>query len=82
VRVVPFVFQLASAVTVHTNIEVAEAFWVPLAALNGLEVVRRQVTVEEGKLTVDSYEYDGRVIWGMTFRIINLLLNRETQGYP
>jgi hypothetical protein len=52
------------------NREVADSFWVPL----------REVHVDEGRLEVDSYDYQGRVIWGLTYRILNLLLDRKTEG--
>jgi len=79
-RVLPAAFQLKSAVVVHPNVEVTETFWVPLGDLEKLEVVSSEVTVEEGRLTVPSYEYEGHVIWGLTFRVLNLLLNRKTPG--
>jgi 8-oxo-dGTP pyrophosphatase MutT (NUDIX family) len=79
-RVLPFVFQLKSSVSIRANEEVADAFWVPLGDLEGLEVESRDVRVDHGTLSADSYIVDGRVIWGLTFRIINLLLNRETQS--
>ena len=78
-RVLPFVFQLNSHVKVHVNEEVAEAFWVPLTDLERLEVGRRKVRVEEDVLTVDSYKYEGHVIWGLTFRITNLLLATQSK---
>jgi len=77
VQVAPFVFALEFPVTLRTNREVAESFWVPLSELTRLEPKRREVRVEEGSLFVPSYEYGGRVIWGLTFRIINLLLGRR-----
>ena len=76
----PFVFQLKSIVSIRANEEVADAFWVPLSDLEGLEVESRDVRVDHGTLSADSYIVDGRVIWGLTFRIINLLLDRETQS--
>jgi len=79
-RVLPFVFQLKSIVSIRANEEVADAFWVPLSDLEGLEVESRDVRVDHGTLSADSYIVDGRVIWGLTFRIINLLLDRETQS--
>jgi len=79
-RVLPFVFQLKSIVSIRANEEVADAFWVPLGDLEGLEVESRDVRVDHGTLSADSYIVDGRVIWGLTFRIINLLLDRETQS--
>jgi 8-oxo-dGTP pyrophosphatase MutT (NUDIX family) len=77
IQVAPFVFLLKSTVTVRMNSEVAESFWLPLSELNQLEVKRRRVLVEEGTLEVNSYEYQGRIIWGLTFRILNLLLDRR-----
>lgn len=79
-RVLPFVFQLKSTVSIRVNEEVADAFWVPLSDLEGLEAESREVRVDEGTLSTDSYVLAGRVIWGLTFRIINLLLERETQS--
>jgi len=79
-RVLPFVFQLKSTVSICVGAEVAEVFWVPLSDLGRLEVESREVRVDEGTLSADSYVYQGHVIWGLTFRIINLLLHRETQS--
>ena len=76
-RVLPFVFQLKSIVSIRANEEVADAFWVPLGDLEGLKAESREVRVDQGTLSADSYIVDGRVIWGLTFRIINLLLDRE-----
>lgn len=80
VQVAPFVFQLKSTVTVRTNDEVAESFWVPLAELQKLEVSKREVKTEEGILTADAYVYNGHMIWGLTRRIINILLNRKFES--
>lgn len=77
VQVAPYVFLLKSGVVVRVNEEIAENFWAPLGSLGDLQVTRTDVEVEEGKLNVDAYHFDGRVIWGLTFRIINILLNRS-----
>jgi len=77
VSVAPFVFQLKRDVLVRSNEEVAESFWVPLSRLERIEVSKTEVKVEEGNLNVDSYIYNGHAIWGLTFRIINILLGRE-----
>ena len=79
-RVLPVVFQLRTDVTVHANTEVTETFWVPLKDLEKLEIGDREVKVEEGSLMVPSYDYEGHVIWGLTFRILNLLLDKRTPG--
>ena len=74
--VTPFVFELSRNVRVRLNEEVAESFWAPLVELGELQVSKSEVQVEEENITVDSYIYRGRIIWGITFRIINMLLNR------
>jgi 8-oxo-dGTP pyrophosphatase MutT (NUDIX family) len=79
VQVAPFVFALESNVMVQMNREVAETFWLPLVELNRLEVKRREVQVEEGRLEANSFVYEGRIIWGLTFRILNLLLGRSLE---
>jgi len=77
VRVAPFVFMLEFPVAMRINREVAESFWVPLTELTRLEPKMTEVHVDEGDLAVLSYDYQGRIIWGLTFRILNLLLNRN-----
>jgi len=77
VRVAPFVFVLEFPVALRMNREVAESFWVPLTELTRLEPQLREVHVDEGDLEVLSYDYQGRIIWGLTFRMLNLLLNRN-----
>jgi 8-oxo-dGTP pyrophosphatase MutT (NUDIX family) len=74
--VAPFVFQLRSNVAVRLNDEVAESFWAPLSKLLVTKTTTRQVEVEQGKLNVDCYIFGEHVIWGLTFRIINILLNK------
>jgi 8-oxo-dGTP pyrophosphatase MutT (NUDIX family) len=76
VLVAPFVFQLRREVKVRLNDEVAESFWATLAELSNMHATLSPVVVQQGQLEVDSYVYDGRVIWGLTYRIINMLLGR------
>jgi len=77
VQVAPFVFALRSAVTIRPNREVADSFWVSLAELTRLDVKRTVVHLEEGNVEADCFEYHGRVIWGLTFRMLNLLVGRR-----
>jgi len=79
-RVLPIIFQLKSEISIHANTEVTETFWAPLGVLEKLEVRNREVKTESGVLNVPSYEYEGHLIWGLTFRILNLLLNRNVPG--
>jgi 8-oxo-dGTP pyrophosphatase MutT (NUDIX family) len=76
ILVTPFVFQLKSDVTIRLNQEVAESFWVPLGDLSRIASTKSEVFAQKNRLLVDSYVYDGHVIWGLTFRIINTLLDR------
>ncbi len=77
VQVVPYVFLLKYAAKVRRNAEVAESFWAPLSVMKTIEVKKTDVQVEEDRLNVDAYVYDGQIIWGLTFRIINILVNRR-----
>jgi len=80
VLVAPFVFQLRRDVIVRSNEEVAESFWISLGALSKIEATKSEVKVEDGKLTANSYVLEGHVIWGLTFRIINMLLAKRGLG--
>jgi 8-oxo-dGTP pyrophosphatase MutT (NUDIX family) len=80
VQVAPFVFQLKTGVCVRSNEEVVEKFWVPLSILEVSEVNRTEVKLDKGKLNVDAYIYCGNIVWGLTFRIINILLDRKETG--
>jgi 8-oxo-dGTP pyrophosphatase MutT (NUDIX family) len=82
IPVSPFVFQLKKDVAIRLNDEVAESFWVPLNELLRISSTTSQVQVEQGKLSVNSYIYDEHVIWGLTFRIINILLNKPQPNSP
>jgi 8-oxo-dGTP pyrophosphatase MutT (NUDIX family) len=77
IQVVPYVFELKTSAMVRLNEEVSEGFWAPLDSLEKIKSTRTEVEVEGGKLRVDAYLYDGHVIWGLTFRIINTLLDRR-----
>jgi 8-oxo-dGTP pyrophosphatase MutT (NUDIX family) len=82
ILVAPFVFQLKTDITLRLNQEVAESFWVPLDALSKMASTKSEVFVEKSRLLVDSYVCDSHVIWGLTFRIINTLLDRSHVNIP
>jgi 8-oxo-dGTP pyrophosphatase MutT (NUDIX family) len=75
-RVAPFVFELKAGVQIQHNMEVEETFWVALSEIANSLIIKSEVEMERGKLVTDSYVYRGKVIWGLTFRIINILLNK------
>ena len=76
IPVAPFVFQLKIEAAVWPSHEVAESFWVRLSDLSRIASTRSEVFAQNSRLLVDSYVYDGHVIWGLTFRIVNTLLDR------
>jgi 8-oxo-dGTP pyrophosphatase MutT (NUDIX family) len=77
ILVISWVFRLVRDVIVRSNEEVAASFWVPLSVLAIREASKSMVTVDDSKLIVDAYVYDGNIVWGLTFRIINVLLDRK-----
>jgi 8-oxo-dGTP pyrophosphatase MutT (NUDIX family) len=80
--VASFVFALKNDLSIILNNEVAESFWVPIDELLRIRVTTSEVHVEGGWLNVDSYIHDRHVIWGLTFRIINTLLNKPQPNSP
>jgi 8-oxo-dGTP pyrophosphatase MutT (NUDIX family) len=80
--VVPFLFCLRGDPALAPNSEVQEALWVPLAFFS--DRANRGHFVWTGRgvpLVMPCYRYDGRVIWGLTYRMLDELL-RLLQGDP
>jgi len=75
--IVPFVFELTRRAELVTNHEVEEAVWVPLSFLaeraNRSSLAWRQGPTE---ITLPCYRWQGRVIWGLTFAMVDELLER------
>lgn len=74
--VVPFAFSVDGDPALAPNEEVQEALWVPLSFLadrrnrSSFTWVRRGLPVP-----MPCYRYEGRVIWGLTLRIVDELLS-------
>ena len=51
----------------------ASVFWVPLEALPATHGTSTVTTIL-GELSVPAYTYEGRLIWGFTYRILEELL--------
>jgi len=75
VTVAPFVFQLIRPVKVKLNAEVAEAFWISMNELQAVKPVERTVKMNDEKLRVRCFVLRGKIIWGLTYRIMQHLLN-------
>ena len=71
----PFVFAVTSTFTLQLSSEVADAFWVPFSLLRQDESWQ-PTTVKARGLSFDvrACNFEGRVIWGMTERILSQLL--------
>ena len=73
--VTPFVAVVRADVAIVTSDEVASAFWVALDSLTDPSVtVESEVTVRGSTWRVPSFVLDGRIVWGMTERILNNLV--------
>jgi len=73
----PFVFALTERPTIVPNPEVQEAFWVPFRALLA-PGVRGEITVDHPGIprrVLPSYTLGKRTIWGMSERILTLLIS-------
>ena len=73
--ITPFVAVMVGEATIVPSAEVAEAFWVPVAALRDPAATRDTVIeLPRGPLRVPSFQYEGNVIWGLTERILRQFL--------
>jgi len=77
----PFVFELAGAPALVPNHEVQEALWVPLPFL--ADPANRERFVWNGRggpVELARVRYQGRVIWGLTLRMLDDLLDVLAEG--
>lgn len=73
----PFVFWAPTPQSATLSSEVAEVLWVPLDVLAS-DALRttREVEVGGNSLRVPAFVIDERVVWGMTFRLLERFLAR------
>ncbi|MDQ3697717.1 MAG: CoA pyrophosphatase [Gemmatimonadota bacterium] len=73
--ITPFVAVADDDVAIVTSPEVAQAFWVSVAALRDPAAAREVELVVRGvPRRVAGYQYGGHVIWGLTERILRQFL--------
>lgn len=71
----PFVFALPGRVSLVTNHEVAEAFWVSATQLRDPAIYRQTELIVRGKqLVFPAYHLGSAMVWGLTERIITQVL--------
>jgi 8-oxo-dGTP pyrophosphatase MutT (NUDIX family) len=83
--ITPHVFELTSAIAPTTSREAREAFWLPLAlARSGaLDHKFRYLRPETNStITLPSWRFEERVIWGLTFRMLSALFVHASGAPP
>jgi ADP-ribose pyrophosphatase YjhB (NUDIX family) len=76
ITITPFVVAYGASGIVTLSPEVAEAFWVPVEALRDPRASREIVLeLTGGPRSVSSFEHEGRIIWGLTERILRQFLS-------
>jgi 8-oxo-dGTP pyrophosphatase MutT (NUDIX family) len=70
----PYVLVVPEPPRLVPSVEVAELFWAPLAALfDPANMLHTEVGVRGMRMAVDAIDFEGRIIWGMTERILRSL---------
>jgi 8-oxo-dGTP pyrophosphatase MutT (NUDIX family) len=72
----PYVFALRSKPQVRPGAEVAQALWVPLSRLRGS---RCRIHVPERRLPVDAFLVGPRIVWGITYRILENFIAKQAR---
>ena len=79
--VTPWIYSVSDSPNMQPNHEVAEALWVPLSFFR--DPNNRQTfdyTVAGHTLRLPRYEFEGRVIWGLTLKMVDELLDVEARA--
>jgi len=72
--IAPFVFELLGTPALITNAEVEEALWAPLTLLaKGALDSSLPYELDGRKLTLPAWDVEGRIVWGLTHRILSTL---------
>lgn len=75
--IAPFVFELTAEPRLAPNHEVIETLWAPLEALARGHGAKTIDYVLEGQtLTLPAWDVEGRTVWGLTYRMLQALLER------
>ena len=72
-----FVFLVGASPSLRLNDEVAEALWVPISVLgDGRCAMTHQVELRGTLRDLPGWDVGGRIIWGLTYRIVSNLLRQ------
>lgn len=73
----PYVFELTADTGFVPNAEVAETLWAPLLPLMRGELLTTVPYELEGRrLNLPAHDVEGRIVWGLTFRMLDSLFAR------
>ncbi len=80
--ITPFVFELSvPRPHLHLGAEAAEALWAPLGKMaSGAIDTIKHYWVEGTLFELPAYDVEGRVVWGITHRILQDLFGRAATG--
>lgn len=83
VSVAPFLFWLPNAPEISLNEEVAELVWVALGDLETNRYASHHEHLHDNqRFRFPAWNIDGRVVWGLTFRILQLVLDAMYRPRP
>jgi 8-oxo-dGTP pyrophosphatase MutT (NUDIX family) len=72
--IAPFVFALTEEAPLVTNEEVEETIWASLSPLaRGENATTVDYEVDGQKLTLPAFDVHGRIVWGLTYRMLQAL---------
>jgi len=80
-RVTPFVFRAENLGTPQLGPEASETFWLPLGALAAGELDHRHHYLDGHRtFYLPAWQFEGRVIWGLTHRMLSGLIDLISTG--
>jgi 8-oxo-dGTP pyrophosphatase MutT (NUDIX family) len=69
--IAPYVFAQTEEVAVTGNVEVADWFWLPLAAAaSGALDTIYSFQRDEATISLPAWSYQGHTVWGLTYRML------------
>jgi len=84
--VAPYVYELAGRPELDTNHEVESTVWVPISwILDSKSWMAYEFERENVRMAYPAFEYEGYVVWGLTYRILRsffAVLGREIPAPP
>jgi 8-oxo-dGTP pyrophosphatase MutT (NUDIX family) len=73
----PFVFELVGSPVMSLSDEVTEILWAPVDPLvRGERRTSIDVKYKDESYTLPGWDVEGRVVWGLTYRMMSTLLGR------